>query len=719
MQKVSSEVSKQVPIFWKELEKVIKGLGKPLRLQDLPEVVQQVTRRYVEIWEREEELTSDHNGVLVANALRQFWLDEVRPWLTAKDAKSLEWVEALVPMAQYIEPVREGEQSSREKAMKLLMDEGWVKEWTGDESRAKGVVEFVEMRVDGGKVYESTYNRWRVGGVKLLSAALKRTLAAPLEKGVHVGAIPPLPEVYVPRMAALRRAKELILRAQEDGSWVAIIGMNGVGKSTLLVALGHDDKLQRAFMGGVRYFEVQREMTSLALARLVSRSLGKSLFLKEHTVEEARDGLHSELEGQKVLLLVDNVWDSRRLDVLRNLGPGIVVVFATRDARLASSLALRWQVHLERLTEQEAWKLIRQIHDVPEDEEQAARATLRLLEYHPFAVTIAAAGARERKRGWPSVLESIKDAKIRLSVMDYPGPLNVWAPLEISWADMEASQRRCLEALGRLPFLAWYDVGTGMAVWRMSEAEARAMWDRLVALHLAEELDGESDCYRLHWLIWDFARQKAGRWPWWERLSLVLWEWRYPGSVGPRWWSVLPKPPDGPEWPVCDFTIPGTEDEPGPIFLWRWLVTRGWRKGEESLSLAAGAEEWVGTVRVWHRVLLSSAGLILLTLIVRIASNWPASWKDLVYGAWLLFFSLAELLDVEKYREPSTDCLVAHDGPLVHRGGGKVGSPARCRDWLKAVLCSGPGGLGDHGGANNFTSESFYVIIFYVCQAWA
>ncbi|HID62066.1 MAG TPA: hypothetical protein EYP49_04915 [Anaerolineae bacterium] len=83
-------------------------------------------------------------------------------------------------------------------------------------------------------------------------------------------------------MAALRQAKELILRAKEAGSWVAITGMSGVGKSTLLIALGHDEELQRAFTGGVRYFEVQRRMTSLALARLVSVSLGKPLSLKEH-----------------------------------------------------------------------------------------------------------------------------------------------------------------------------------------------------------------------------------------------------------------------------------------------------------------------------------------------------------------------------------------------------------------------------------------------------
>ena len=638
MQKVSSGVSKKEPIFWKELEKVLKGLGKPLRLQELPEVVQQVTRRYVEMWGREEELTGDYVGVLVADALRQVWLDEVKPWLTAREAKPREWVEALIPMAQYIEPVRKGEQSSREKAMKLLMDEGWVKEWTGDESRAKKVVAFVETRADGWKVHESTYNRWRIAGVELLSAALRRTLAAPLEKGAHVGTIPPFPEVYVPRTAALQQAKELILRAKEDGSWVAIIGMNGVGKSTLLVALGHDDELQRAFLGRVRYFEVRREMTSLALARLVSRSLGKSLSLKEHTVEEVRARLRSELEGQEVLLLVDNVWDSKTLDILRNLGPGVVVVFATRDARLASSLALRWQVHLEELTEQEAWQLIRQIREVPEAEEQAARAALRLLEYHPFAVTIAAAGAREMKRGWPAVLEGIKDARTRLSVLDYPEPLNVWASLEISWGEMEASQRRCLEALGRLPFLAWYDVGTGMAVWRMSEAEARAMWARLVALHLAEELDGQPDCYRLHWLIWDFARQKAERWRWWERIGLVLWEWRYPGSVEPRWWRVLPTPPDGPEWSLRDFTIPGTEDEPGRITLWRWLVTRGWPEGAESLSLAAGVEEWVGTVRVWHRLLLSATGLLLLLPVTCCASIWPKSWTGLIWGAWFLFF---------------------------------------------------------------------------------
>jgi len=394
-------------------------------------------------------------------------------------------------------------------------------------------------------------------------------------------------------------------------------------------------------------------MTSLALARLVSVSLGKPLSLKEHKGGEIRARLRSELEGQQVLLLVDNVWSFKTLNLLRDLGPGVVVVFTTGDARLASSLALRWQVHVDKLTEQEAWQLIRQIREVPEAKEPAARAALRLLEHHPFAVTIAAAGARERKRGWSAVLEGIKDARTRLSVLDYPEPLNVWASLEISWEEMEASQRRSLEALGRLPFLAWYDVGTGMAAWRMDEAEAKAMWAGLVALHLAEELDGQADCYRLHWLIWDFARQKAERWRWWERLSLFLWEWRYPGRAGPRWWSVLPKPQDGPEWPILDFTIPGTEDEPGPTTLWRWLVTRGWPEGAQSLRLAAGVEEWVGTVRVWHRVLLCFTGLILLTLIVRSASSWPDSWVDLIWSIWILDVLLLSCLmfrNIENFR---------------------------------------------------------------------
>ena len=616
------------------LDDVLHSLSKPtLKLDSLEEPLRKLVLNFAEHTGQRDLLEGKSLGRLVAQALLEVWEQHGKPESLpgeTPDSQAQRWLPSLIPVIQYLCPALQPERPlKRGDVVRKLVDPAELEKMVEDRALAEAIARKAGRLIDHyhGKVVSSTYNRWRRAGIESLQTAVERAVSAPLGISSGVGTPPSLPDYHVPRRE-IQRAKALVLRAREKGAWVAIIGIAGIGKTTLLAALAHDAELQEAFPDGIWWFQPRLGTSPLELAHQVAQSLMEPLPLWAGTVEKARAALRSALEGQSVLVLVDNVVKSEVMAALRELGPSVVVVFTTRDEKIVTALDVlpEWQIHLKGLTEEEARQLARRICNPRKGEEWAAWAVLRLLDCHPLAVRIAAGLAA--KRGWQAVFEEINDARARLRVLRFPEALNVWASLEADWAEMDASLQHCLEALGRLPFLSWYDVETGMAAWRMSKGEANAIWSELAALQLADPVDETSGRCRLHWLVWDFARQKAERWGWRERLRLSLWEWRYPGAVGSRWWWFsIPKPKDAPSWPWWKFSFPGTKDWWKFAFTRVWLKRWAWRAGQERLCLAAGPEEWVGTTRAEHRCLLSLLlGFSLITAITISPLVFPSLW---------------------------------------------------------------------------------------------
>ena len=628
------------------LKQVLRELEKPtLSLADLPEEVQRITLAYAESLNRMEELEGEFVGALAAEALLDVWRRKVRASLALWEVKERRWFEALLPVAQFIapatgrfpDPVFPVEKGARERAIYRLLDEEWVTRLTADRGVAKRVVEFVsreylttssqqkgEARREL-RAITKTYHNWLDNGIESLAAGIQQFLSTPAIFG-EPGEELVLPEHFVERKETLEQLKTAVLKTAETGGWVTVMGLAGMGKSTLLAALVRDREIQEAFPDGIAAVAIKAESNAVTLARRLAVQLGAPLPPWVKQEEEARTELQKGLSEQRVLLVVDDVSASPVLKGICDLRPGTVGVLTTRSTAVvdAMEVPLARQMQVGKMMAAEAWKLAGEVSErqSPEEEVTVWRV-LKMLEYHPHAVRVAA--ARARISGWEATEQMIENAQARLMALGDVDEacLNVWTSLE-AWWEGEKRLRRHLAILGHLPLLSWYDREIGMAIWQVSAGEAAEVWGALARMQLVEVLDKEKGTYRMHWLVWDFARQKGEELSRWERLRLKMWVWRYPlrPEWSGRWWKVkIPKPKQGLQWPWWRFHIPGIREE-RIASLWWWLTERAWSSG---LRMAAGPEEWVMTVRSRWRFWGTVTSTMILGILGSLGLLWSAT----------------------------------------------------------------------------------------------
>jgi len=612
---------------------VLRDLIRPnLQLANLPEPVQRVTLQYAATHDRTDELAGKFTGDVVAAALLDVWDRKVRaPLAQQHPVDPQRWITALIPVAQYIAPVTGPdidqslvEDNVLDLARYRLMNEKWVTRIVRDRALAREITkvaksEYLDTSASRGegdtlKPASRMYYRWQKKGIEILEAAVSRSLKKPTSRGKSEWK---LPDHFVPRERALDELWEAVLETAETGGWVAVVGAPGTGKRTLLTALARDPKIRARFPDGVAVEEVTVEIDARILALRLAASLGKPLPYWIKNAREARRELGEQLNGLRALLVVANVPSLDMLAGLPALGPGVVGVMSVRSLDTVYGMgADTRQVHLGGLTDAEGWSLAQKVSQLsgPNSSQVAtARRVLELLEYHPDAVRVAA--VRAAADGWERVEDAIQDARARLMELGSVREkrLNVWTSLEAWWGE-EKQLGEYLAMVGCLPLLSWYDDYTGAAVWGVSKVEAGVIWGQLARMQLVEVVNRESGRYRLHWLVWDFARQKAKTLSFWDKIPPRLWAWRYPlrpAWSGWQWWKPrLPKPEAGVRWPLWDPRVPGMAGKKAAPLQW-WLRERVWPSG---LRMSAGPEEWAVTTRTRLRVWAAGAPTIFFAL---------------------------------------------------------------------------------------------------------
>ena len=208
---------------------------------------------------------------------------------------------------------------------------------------------------------------------------------------------------------------------------IVVQGISGVGKSTLVRVLARDTYLRNHYPDPVLW-------ASLGPSPAIRESLHhwhKELTgrdLPECELADAERMVARELENQRRLLIVDDVWRSEDLDLIPPGGAGCARVVTTRHADLARLLGIptRHEYHLGMLSAENGFRLLDELaHDAIQGFEPEAKDLVAALEGLPLALQVAGRLLRAEHGSRYNVMQLLQDLRDGKALLDKECPENM------------------------------------------------------------------------------------------------------------------------------------------------------------------------------------------------------------------------------------------------------------------------------------------------------
>ncbi|KAJ8775075.1 hypothetical protein K2173_020079 [Erythroxylum novogranatense] len=236
---------------------------------------------------------------------------------------------------------------------------------------------------------------------------------------------------------------------------IPIVGMGGVGKTTLAQSVYNDSRVKERFLSKA-WIYVSEEFDVLKITRSILNGVSKTKhdFNALSTEEDFQVALKNELTNKKFLLVLDDVWSDRHdqweflLKPLKTGAKGSKIIVTTRHQSVASVTTrleseasfLKVQTHhLKKLSDEECWSLFSKLalHGRSSSAstilEKIGREIVRKCDGLPLAAKSLGGllGTKEKPEEWRRVLTNniwnLKEDNIipalRLSYHFFPSPL--------------------------------------------------------------------------------------------------------------------------------------------------------------------------------------------------------------------------------------------------------------------------------------------------------
>jgi hypothetical protein len=323
--------------------------------------------------------------------------------------------------------------------------------------------------------------------------------------------VPALPAQFVDR-DELAEAKQALLQpgTGRAARMVGLVGMGGTGKSILANALAHDPDVVQAFPDGIVRLEVGQDPELLAQQARLASLLGDPR--PNVDIPQGLDRLNKLLDGARMLLVLDNVWDDGYLRAFRLLQPGCALLLTTRDRDTLDRAATPIPVGF--LPEEQARKLLaawanQDPDGLPEEASQVARECGGL----PLALAVAG-GMVADGRSWHNVHQRLRRAdldKLQARFGDYPYP-DLLRALEASVVGLASEER--VHYLELAVFDGQSLIPEHVVLWWWTQAglddlDAEDLLARLVRRSLVQH-DPDSNSLSFHDLQFDYTRRELG-----------------------------------------------------------------------------------------------------------------------------------------------------------------------------------------------------------------
>ncbi len=297
---------------------------------------------------------------------------------------------------------------------------------------------------------------------------------------------------------------------------IALRGMGGIGKTTLAIAVAHNYEFQRVFPDGVLWVSLGPNPTILNDQQNWGRALGVDLSL-ERDEFICRDRLRAALYQRKMLLVIDDVWETTHGASFLVGGPQCHTLLTTRELSVANDLATQNRVLLVKVLEPDtSLELLNALAPevVASDRCSAIRLCERL-EYLPLAITLAGrllaneVHVPSRMKRLLADLIEHRESRLRLIQsegrrgLDEDNPVSLRSILGMSvkrLAELDQERFSLISSFGAYKYI--WDIKNAAANWRCSSLQAEDTISRLIQRGLVER-SGEH--YWMHSLLVDYA----------------------------------------------------------------------------------------------------------------------------------------------------------------------------------------------------------------------
>lgn len=251
---------------------------------------------------------------------------------------------------------------------------------------------------------------------------------APSKPKENRSILPPHPALFIGREEALREIKKRlgILPALnlKETSLLTVRGWPGVGKTTLVSALAHDQEVLNKFPDGILWVALGSNPSLFGKLATWGRALGADTLLQAHDISEVRDILAGLLQEKRVLLIVDDVWKIEHAQPFLVGGEKCAVLFTTRINAVARSLSPPEQIYLlPGLSDNNGLKLLHELtSNVVQEYPRKSLELVQALEGLPLAIQVAGRLLEAEQSIGFGVNDLIEELKSEANILEAEAP---------------------------------------------------------------------------------------------------------------------------------------------------------------------------------------------------------------------------------------------------------------------------------------------------------
>ncbi|XP_062181736.1 putative disease resistance protein RGA4 isoform X2 [Phragmites australis] len=311
----------------------------------------------------------------------------------------------------------------------------------------------------------------------------------------------------------------------------AIVGVGGIGKTTLAQKIFNDDIIQHEFTKKI-WLSVNQEFDENKLLRTAILESGGGNQPVDYPKSALERILKQALEGHKTLLVMDDVWDHQvwqgvlETPLVNALARGSRVLITTRHDMVARGMKAEEPYHhVDKLEPEDAWSLLKmQVvkHEIDKCEidmlKDIGMSIIENCGCLPLAVKVMGGLLRQKKQTRRAVWEkAAKDSKWSVSKM--PEQLN--NAIYLSYKDLHPYLKQCFLHYSLIPRGLSIHVDSLVSMWISEgfvhgdtdelEDLGREYYDELISRNLIDPDSRSVDQWRssMHDVVRSFAQYVA------------------------------------------------------------------------------------------------------------------------------------------------------------------------------------------------------------------